>query len=111
MQQERTRGSVRDITKGIIAFLNTPITLPKRAAKKGEPRKSGRRPPLCVEGELRSGSIEKFAVDGRDFKYDENTCVIGNIEMGAMARVKLTMVPGRGAYATSITITKPTACH
>ncbi len=113
MPQERVIGSVRELTKGLLYFLYTPITLPKLVSIKKTtiPVKEEKSMSLKIEGSICKGVGGKLSVDGRDFSYDENTCIVGNLEKGAVVRVKLAMVPGQGAYATSIIVTKRAAFH
>jgi hypothetical protein len=44
--------------------------------------------PFVLEGEVTRGQATKFAINGTDFKVSPGTWIIGELRMGAIARVK-----------------------
>lgn len=110
MEHVRARAT-NDLLKDFIAFLNTPITLPKWSAETKNKTSNTRQGLVSIEGELQLGRTLNYSINGQDFSYNENTCIVGKVQLGAIARVKLRTTQGKGAFATSIVITKPTACH
>src|SRR5436190_5825949 len=43
---------------------------------------------FLVEGRIQRGQTARFCVEDKEFEIDANTWIIGNVEFGALARIK-----------------------
>ena len=109
--------------EALINLLCTPITLsmflPGVYKKKGfRPKapstvqpdvyKSGA---VALEGEIKQGIVSKYSINGVDFSVTANTCVVGELAVGATARVKVVMIAGRQPFAKSVVVLENASYH
>ena len=66
---------------------------------------------IALEGEIKHGAENKYSINGVDFSVTANTCVVGKLEAGAMARVKVVMIAGRQPVAKSVVIMQKASYH
>ncbi|MCC6933556.1 MAG: hypothetical protein IT292_09915 [Deltaproteobacteria bacterium] len=59
-----------------------------------------------VSGQLEIGKIAEYAIDHVDFEVNENTCIVGDMNIGAITKAKLAMVPGKNPVAKSVVFIK-----
>lgn len=100
------------------AFLLTPIPLPAgfsfgrrrlgrvrpRAAKSIEKAKQGQTSDqFALSGIIETGMGTIYSVQGKDFVFDSDTWIFGDISLGAYARVKGSLRAGE-RYASHIVI-------
>lgn len=57
-----------------------------------------------LEGALKRGNNTDFSIDGTDVVIDENTWLIGKLELGKLARVKTRVQMDGMLYATKVII-------
>ena len=103
----------------IVSVLCTPITWALIAEKLGVQQKaphaltssSNKRGIISVSGEIKSGISSRFCVDGVEFDVTPNTCVIGNLTLGVLARVKISSLQGKKPSAISVAILNERYAH
>ncbi|MCC6221177.1 MAG: hypothetical protein IT291_08065 [Deltaproteobacteria bacterium] len=99
--------------KDLPQILRTPIHLPRLSRSKTPAGVSGLTKHRDVgaqddaderfnlQGRLKLGSESNFVVDDMEFVFDQNTLIVGELEIGALVRVKGHYVDGK-RYASSI---------
>jgi len=69
-------------------------------------RKASRTPSFYLEGELRSGKLTMFSVNGEDITTGGDTWVVGELKLGLAAKVKGAIQDDGKKYATSIVLSR-----
>ncbi|MCB0359873.1 MAG: hypothetical protein KDD44_09560 [Bdellovibrionales bacterium] len=104
---EATNKPINTFLKRVIEIGNTPIWEPK----KRERRRSAREETdtqyrqFDLQGLLKPGSRTPYSIAGEDIVIDENTFIVGTLQIGAIGKVKGVVKPGIGRYATKIVVT------
>lgn len=112
---DRFRGHLPEILYTNVplpSFMETPLSLdmifgaPKNSRKRTQKAKPNTPQSSSMEGELSVGKTARFALDGKDLEIDNGTWIVGNLEFGAVARVK-GRVQGEKLYVSQLVILKP----
>lgn len=103
------------LKKDVRSMLTTPIPLPglptakpavrtKPARRKAESSAEQNTRSRQLIGELTSGAQTRFAIEGYDFEITGDTWVVGQVRVGAKAKVRIARGPNGAPIATSITV-------
>ncbi len=57
--------------------------------------------PIVIAGEIQAGCDSRYSINGRDFSFDSNTWVFGELRIGCLARITA-MKSGGKLYAKKI---------
>ncbi len=82
------------LLKEIPAILMTPVPMPSLSLARNLFGGNANKPEhlaqrrFLLEGELHIGKSSVFSVEGTEFEYDEDTMIVGELEIGSLVRIK-----------------------
>lgn len=113
MREQESRSAFSTLIQRCYEIGNTPVWGNVKQPSRSKLRKSARSKlknakdravRFKLEGAITRGTNTPYAVDGEDFKIDGNTWIVGDMRLGASAKVSGVISPANGKKASKIIV-------